>query len=343
MAAERRPTIRDVAAEADVSFKTVSRVVNREGGVSEELRNRVEAAIVKLGFRLDQRARGLRKVDGQPVTIGFVLVDLSNPFFSAVFRGIEEVAIKRECLVLAGSTEGSIDRERQLIDTFVGRRVDGLIVVTSDPDTRALVQEIDRGTPVVFLDIEPDLDSVDLVRSDHFAGTAALAEHLLAGGHTDIAYFGDDQRIYSAKLRLDGFLSAMDRAGITVADHRLVTASRNEEEWREIVVDNLNTHPHPTAVLSAQNFVTVGASRALHDLGLHHSIAQVGFDDVELGDIVEPAITVVTQRPRFLGRRAAEIVFSRLDGDSGPPKRQVIPVSLLRRGSGEIPARPTTS
>ncbi|MEZ5339983.1 MAG: LacI family DNA-binding transcriptional regulator [Acidimicrobiales bacterium] len=107
MSHARRPTMRDVALEAGVSFKTVSRVVNGEGGVSRDLTRLVEAAVAKLGYLPDQRARGLRRLGESPVTIGFVLVDVANPFFGSLLRGIEEVASARSCLVLAGSTEGS--------------------------------------------------------------------------------------------------------------------------------------------------------------------------------------------------------------------------------------------
>lgn len=336
MASERRPTMLDVAASAGVSFKTVSRVVNREPGVSDGLRDRVEAAIAELGYRPDHRARGLRRSEGGPVAIGFVMPDVSNPFFSSVFRGIEEVAVDRDCLVLSGSTERSPERQRQLVDAFLGRRVDGLVVVPAGDDLSLLEAEIRRGTPVVFLDIEPDFERFDLVRSDHHAGSVALTRHLLAGGHTDIVYFGDDPDIFSARLRLEGFRQAMSDAGHDVSPARIVTGSYSAEEWRKVAMATLEQSPQPTAVFSAQNFVTLGVAGALHQLSLQETVAQVGFDDVALGDVVRPGITVISQRPRDLGRRAAELLFARIDGDTGPPQRQVISGPLIQRGSGEI-------
>ena len=336
MPTERRPTLLDVAASAGVSFKTVSRVINREPGVSEALRERVEIAISELGYRPDIRARGLRRSEGGPVAVGFILPDVSNPFFSSIFRGIEEVAIERDCLVLSGSTERSSERERQLLDAFLGRRVDGLIVVASGREIGPLEAEVRRGTPLVFLDIEPDIDHVDLVRSDHRAGAIKLTEHLLRRGHTDIAFFGDDLDIFSARLRLDGFQHAIGRAGLSVHPDRIISGSYGADEWRKIALGVFDAPPYPTAVFSAQNLVTLGVAGALHQLSLHEQIAQVGFDDVELGDVVQPGITVISQRPRELGRRAAELLFARIDGDNGPPNRQVIAGPLIERGSGEI-------
>jgi LacI family transcriptional regulator len=337
LAPNRRPTLRDVALEAGVSFKTVSRVVNGEGGVSDRLVARVEETVLALGYRPDDRARRLRQFSSEAATIGFVLVDVANPFFSTILRGIEEVAITRDCLVLAGSTEGSADRERQLIEAFVDRRVDGLIVVPSGSGAGTLQAELDRGTPVVFLDLESDVTAVDLIRSDHYNGAYEATTHLLSHGHRDIAYFGDNPEIFSAGLRLEGFRDAMAAAGLEPRPDRIVTESHDGTDWRQIVRSYLESNERPTALVSAQNFVTVGAVGALHDLDLQHSIAQVGFDDVELADVVEPGISVVPQQPRELGRIAAEMLFGRIDGDERPPRTQVLRSDLIRRGSGEIP------
>ncbi len=343
MATPRRPTLRDVAIQAGVSFKTVSRVVNGERGVSPELIARVQAAVTSLDYRPDHRARLLRQTGADATTIGFVLVDIANPFFSRILRGIELVASTRNCLVLAGSTEGSVEREQQLIEALVGRRVDGLIVVSSGSIPQPLRSEIERGTPVVFVDIEPQQHGssvlpIDLVRSDHTAGARAATQHLLDRGHTDIAYAGDDTAIYSAGLRLDAFRDTMRGAGSPVAADRITTGSHSEHEWEELAIELLNDAPRPTAIFSAQNFATVGVVRAMHRLGLRQQIAQVGFDDVELADVVEPGITVVPQQPRELGRRAAEILMARIDGDHRPPVQEILNSPLIERGSGEIPA-----
>ncbi len=335
----RRPTLRDVADIAGVSFKTVSRVVNGEAGVSSELVDRVEAAVADLGYRPDDRARHLRQGGARTGAIGFILVDVANPFFSSTLRGIEEVARSRGYLVLAGSNDGLESRENQLVEAFIARRVDGLIVVPSGAGVGALRTELDRGTPVVFLDLEPNDADVDLVRSDHHGGAKLGTEHLLAHGHTDIAFIGDDPTIFSAAARLQGFRDAMGEAGLRPPAHRIITGRHSSETWRTVIGDHLRMPAPPTAIFTAQNFITVGAAHALHDLELHHRIAQLGFDDIELGDIVDPPISVVPQEPLELGRRAAERLFSRIDGDRRPPTRDILARAVIARGSGEI--RPT--
>jgi LacI family transcriptional regulator len=331
-----RPTMRDVAERAGVSFKTVSRVVNDEGGVSPDLADRVAAAVRALGYRPDGRARHLRQGGTTTGAIGFILVDVANPFFSAILRGIEEVARANDTLVLAGSTDFLAEREEQLVEAFVSRRVDGLIVVPSGDSNGALATELDRGTPVVFLDLEPVGLRVDLVRSDHRGGAELATKHLIAHGHRDIAFIGDDPSTFSAACRLDGFLAATADAGITVPADRIVTGRHSSETWRTIVADELRRPSPPTAIFTAQNFITVGAAHALHDLERHRDIAQVGFDDVEMADVVEPGITVVPQQPRELGRRAAERLFRRIHGDRSAPISDIIASDIIARGSGEI-------
>lgn len=329
--------MRDVALHAGVSFKTVSRVANGEGGVSDDLVGRVEAAIALLSYKPDDRARHLRQTAHHTGAIGFVMVDVANPFFSSILRGIEEVARQRGYLVLAGSTDGAQEREDQLVEAFIARRVDGLVVVPSGSVVGTLRTELERGSPVVFLDVEPDDLAVDLVRSDHRGGAAAATGHLIDHGHRDIGYFGDDPAIYSAGLRLAGFHDAMTASGLDVPLERLVTGTNSAEAWREIVLESLTGTDLPTAIFTSQNFITVGAAHALHDQGLRNKIAHIGFDDIELADIVHPGISVVPQHPRNLGRRAAEILFGRIDGEVHAPIRDVIECHIVARESGELP------
>lgn len=338
---QRRPTMRDVAEKAGVSFKTVSRVVNDEAGVSADKAERVRLAVEALGYRPDERARRLRQGNAHTGAIGFVIVDVSNPFFSSVLRGIEEVARAHDSIVMSGSTDGDQERENQLIEAFVSRRVDGLIVVPEGSNNGTLRTELARGTPVVFVDLEPSELVGDLVRSDHLRGSVLATEHLIRHGHRDIAFFGDYPDISSSRLRRSGYEQALDAADIAVREDRIVQDRLRPDEWRAKIYEYLERPNPPSAIFSAQNFVSIGCAQALHDLDLHNSIAQVGFDDIELGDVVTPAITTVPQEPLDLGRRAAETLFDRIAGASGPATKEIIASPIIERGSGEIrPQKP---
>ncbi|MEL6983179.1 MAG: LacI family DNA-binding transcriptional regulator [Actinomycetota bacterium] len=327
--------MRDVAEEAGVSLKTVSRVVNGESGVTDALTDRVRAAVDALGYQPDDRARFLRRAAPSSKSLGFVQMNVANPFFAAILRGLEDVARARGHLVLAGSSDGQPDREEALIKSFIARRVDGLVIASCHPDLAFLTTEMSHGTPVVFVDLEPATDIGELVHADHRGGAKAATTHLLAGGHRDIAFLGDRAIYWSADQRRLGFVDAMAQAGLPtpwilseLGDPILAyTATR----------DLLLKTPRPTALFTAQHFVTIGAIRALHELGLQHEVAMVGFDEVELGDVIQPAISVVPQDPSEVGRLAGERIYARLEGAAPLSAPISLSAGVVARGSGEIP------
>ena len=331
-----RPTMRDVAALAGVSVKTVSRVINREAGVSPAVTARVLASVERLDYRHNLTASSLRRADGKSATIGLVLEDVANPFSSTLHRAIENVALERGVLVLAGSSDEDETRERMLISAFAARRVDGLVLVPSGRDHAYLTNERKSGTAMVFVDRPPRFLDADSVVTDNLAGAREGVRHLVAGGHRRIGYLGDLQTIATATLRHQGYLGELASKSIA-PDPALVRLDLHGIESAEAAATEiLSGHNPPTALFTGQNLLTVGAYRVLRRLDLHHSVALVGFDDILLADLLEPGITVIAQDPATMGRTAAEILFRRLDGDRSPSVHEVIPTQLISRGSGEI-------
>jgi LacI family transcriptional regulator len=341
MSGTSRPTIKDVAEAADVSFKTVSRVVNREPGVSEVLAERVNEAIKALGYQRDDRAKSLRRRDEGSSTIGFAHADIANPFFAAVHDALEQVATDQGFLILTGTCAEDAERQSELIGAFARRRVDGLVVVPAGPgertDSTALRAEIELGTPVVFIDREPELPG-DVVLSDHRGGAQQAAEHLMARGHQNIAFIGDQKYLFSAAERRIGFEAAVAASDSVEATIITDIDSLDAAERTTIELMQRPRAERPTALFTAQNYITLGAVRALHNLGLQHEVALVGFDDLSLADVIEPGLTVVAQNPEEVGRRAGALLFRRISGLTGGSVREIVPVSLICRGSGEIVA-----
>jgi LacI family transcriptional regulator len=336
--AVRRPTMKEVAAVAGVSLSTVSRVVNGED-VRAELAERVHHAVEMLGYRRDHTASTLRRSDRTSGSIGLVIDDVGNPFFSVVHRGVEEVARERGVIVFVGSSDQDPEREHELADAFGGRGVDGLIMVPAGVDQSYLQRERRAGVAIVFVDRRPRLIDADAVLSDNATGAHLAVEHLVAAGHRRIALLGDRPDIFTAIERRRGYVEALGAAGLAL-DERLVRANLlTTAAGYEAVRELLAQADPPSAVFSSQNLITIGAVRALVDLGLHGSIGLVGFDDVPLSDAVKPGLTVVAQDPATLGRTAAERLFARLDGDTSPAREVVVPVRLIERGSGEIAPR----
>lgn len=332
-----RPTMRDVAALAGVSLKTVSRVVNGEPGVSAATSRRVMAAADELSFRLDLGARSLRRADRRTATIGVVLEDLDNPFSSALHRAVENVARRRGVAVLAGSLDEDPVRERELVAAFSSRRVDGLVIMPTDTDHSYLELERRAGTPVVFVDRMPNQIEADVVLTDNREGARAGVAHLISAGHRHVGFLGDLIRIATARDRHAGFLDAMRAAGLPTSERDAVHDASTVETADAATTALLSTADPPTALFTAQNLVTIGALHALRRLDRQREVALVGFDDFQLADLLDPPVTVVAQDPHTIGRSAAEHLFRRMDGDQSPYVTEVVPTRLVPRGSGEIP------
>jgi LacI family transcriptional regulator len=332
----RVPTMRDVAALARVSIKTVSRVVNQEPGVSPELADRVLDAVGLLGYRHNLTASSLRRADQKTATIGLLLEDISNPFSSALHRAIEDVARRRGTLVLAGSSDEDPDRQQELLYALVSRRVDGLIAMPASGNQSGLLRERRLGRPMVLVDRPaPEADSVVV---DNRAGVGLAVRQLAAHGHRRIAFLGDLRSIWTATERHAGYVEALAAQGIMLNPRLVRMDVRGVDVVGRIVHELLAAADPPTALLAGQNLITIGAVHALQQLGLQHRVALLGFDDFPLAELLNPGVSVIAQDPTGLGQAAAELLFARIDGDRAPPRQVVVPTRLVPRGSGEIPA-----
>ncbi|MEV6833131.1 LacI family DNA-binding transcriptional regulator [Streptomyces sp. NPDC051133] len=326
--------MRDVATAAGVGLATVSRVFSGAPGVRPEVAERVTAAALRLGYRRDAAASSLRRADRRSGTVGLLLADVANPFAAALHRAVEDAAVTRGVLVLAGSSDESAERELAVIETFRSRRVDALIVMPSGGTDLALAEMCAQGTPVVSVDRPLEIPAARSVVADNRGGARDAVSRLRALGHRRIAFFGDRCDLWTAQERLAGYAEAM--AG--EMDRALVCRGLAGAEQAEQATARLLALPHPpTALFTAQNLLTIGARRALQVRGEQRLIAHVGFDDLPLGDLLDPPMSVVAQDPARMGAVAAQAAFALLDGDSGLPPCTVLRTRYLARGSGEIP------
>ena len=324
--------MKDVAAVAGVSLSTVSRVVNRNP-VDPELAVKVERAVEMLGYRHNHTAGTLRRANGLSASIGLILEDVSNPFFSAIHRGVEEVARERSVVAFAGSSDEDAERERELVEAVLDRRVDGLIIVPTGDDYSYLLRDVAAGIGLVFVDRPPLAIDADCVLSEDRDGAQRAVSHLLAHGHRRIAFIGYPPLRHTAIERLTGYRAALG------GGDEIVRFCEHADEARALARELLTGAEPPTALFTTQNLITIEVLRALYELRLQHEIALVGFDDILFAASMDPAVTVVAQDPQGIGRAAAELLFSRLDGYSGPSRRVVLPTPLIERGSGELPPK----
>jgi LacI family transcriptional regulator len=328
----------EVAALARVSIKSVSRVVNGQPTVSPEIASRVQDAIRLLDYRPNVAAISLRRADHKTSTIGLLLEDVANPFSSALHRAVEDTAVRHRMLVFAGSSDEEPERAREVIAAFASHRVDGLIVMPAGGHHDLLLVDQQRqGKPVVIVDRLVDFLDTDSVTVDNRVASRQALRHLAAHGHRRIAFLGDARSIWTARQRHAGYSEGLAMEGIPY-DPELVRHDFPSIELAEgAALDLLASADPPTAFFTAQNLITVGAVRAIRQRGLQRRVALLGFDDLMLADLLDPAVSAIVQDPRAVGQLAAELLFARLAGDSTPPKHFVVPTRLVTRGSGEIP------
>jgi LacI family transcriptional regulator len=329
--------MRDVAALAGVGIKTVSRVINDEPNVTPATIAKVRAAAERLDYHPDLNAGNLRRTGRKTRTLGLVVGSVANPFSGAMHRGVEDTAVERGVAVFASSLDDDATREQRIVGEMLRRRVDALILTTVRKNQSSLVAEQARGTVLVFVDREPAGIDADVVVTNNAEAAGQATAHLIDVGHRRIAYLGDRRELWTAQERRRGFLEQLGAVGIPTRDVPLIEDLHTEDAAYAATLELLDGETPPTGLFTSQNLVTIGALRALRERGLHRRVALVGFDDIPLGDMLEPGVTVVAQNPYEMGRIAARRAFARLDGDVGEPVKVVVPSVLVPRGSGEIP------
>jgi DNA-binding LacI/PurR family transcriptional regulator len=335
-----RPTIRDVARLAGVSPMTVSRVVNGGQSVQPETAAKVERAIRQLGYQRNDAARNLRKRGHLTLTIGLLVDDIANPFFSALARAVEDAARLRNYLVLIGSSQNSLTREREVISAFCSRQADGLIVVPTAGSQGFLAHQIDRGTKVVCVDRPAAGLAVDTVLVDNRPAARQAVRHLLEQGHRRIGYLGDSQDIWPVRERYEGYLSAFEGTGVS-PDPALVRHGLRSRQAAAAAAAEMAALPEqsqPTAMFTSNDLTTMGVI----DSGMHARLALVGFDEFALADKLTPPISLVAQDPDVIGATAATRLFARINGDTSPPRELILRTRFITRGSGEISPDPVS-
>ncbi|MFC8921045.1 LacI family DNA-binding transcriptional regulator [Cellulosimicrobium sp. NPDC057127] len=335
----RRPTLASVADLAGVSLKTASRVLNHEPNVADATRAKVQDAAQRLGFRRNAVAADLAR-GGSSRLVGFVTGDLANPFYSALASGIERELRPHGLQLITTSSDEDPSRERALTEALVERRVGALVVTPTATDHSSLQPEIEGGTPVVFVDRPAEGIEADTVVIDNRGGVRAAVRHLLDHGHRRIALVGDESRLWTFQERCDEFVATLREAGDEDPGRYVREGAHDADLARDFVTELLSLPEPPTALLTANNKITVGALHALRDRqdatapgGTH--VALVGFDDFELADLLD--VTVVGYDVVEMGRQAAALAVSRADDPDLPPRLVVVPTRLVERGTGEVP------
>ncbi len=328
-------TVRDVARAAGVSQAAAARALGGYGYTSPALRARVQENARRLGYTPNGVARALASKATH--TIGLVVGDIDNPFFAAAARGLSDVLESEGYTVLLSNADEDEEREQRAVRALRARRVDGLVVV---PTRGAGLAEVaGSGLPLVQLDRAVRGLAADAVMVDNAAGSAAAVRHLLSRGHRRIGMVTDSPLISSSAERISGYRRALRAAGLPPDDGLLSIGGSTQADGRRAARALLDHPDRPTAVFTANNFMTHGTLLAARDLGLRipDDVALVGFDDLDWTTLVDPPLTVVSQPVSELGRVAGERLMARIRGDDSPPRRIRLRTQLIVRGSCGAP------
>jgi LacI family transcriptional regulator len=334
-------TIREVAKRAGVSPITVSRVINDYDYVSSGTRQRVEAVIEELGYVPNMLGPSLRSK--QTMTLALVMTDITNPFWTTVARGVEDVAQANGYSTILCNTDESEDKQEHYLQMLLRRRIDGILLVPACSDDPKPVQIIQKqGIPVVLLDRQiPDVQ-VDIVRADSESGAYQLTQHLLSRGYRQIALLTGRQTVSTAVDRANGYLRALADAGLPDSAAKLYWGEFTQDSGFDMANQALSAAPQPTALFAANNFIALGALQALHEQGLHvpDDIALVTLDDsppnfpIALQKDLDPFLTVVNQPAREMGQQAAQLLLDRLkDAIDAEYRHIVLPTKMIIRAS----------
>ena len=321
-----KPTIKDVANKSGVGLSTVSRVINDNYPVSDDVRNRVNAAIDELGYSPNAIARSLKSRKTQ--LIGVVVDDISNQFYMQLVKGIEDVVKSKNYSIIISSSGGNPDRENTIINRFIDNCVDGLIVATCQTDDSAFDRARKCRVPLVMVDRHVPHSRFDAVVEDNEANSFELINHLISCGHRRICVVNGVKGVSTVDTRYMGYHRAMTENGIEI-DPRLVVYRDSGEEIGTILRSLFNSLPKenmPTAIFATNNLRCETVIEVLLEMGLRVP------DDISLvsyGDIYKPwmfysRLTHITQDMSRLGKKTAELMLEKLLGQGSSNAREYI-------------------
>ena len=332
------PTVKDIAKAAEVSPMTVSRVLSGGKNVRPQVQEQVERVIAELGYHRNENARRLRQGERSGL-IGVLITNIGNPYYAGMLQGVERVVATTGRRIMVGVTNEDADLEKQLVLDFLGRQVEGLIVVPVGQDPVRFEPGALGGVPLVLASRSFDGTVADAVLLDDVRGAFEATRRMLDEGHRRIAYLGNRVSVATGRRRLEGFERAHRDVGLSPAPELVRLGQQDADSAERAMDDLMELADPPTAVFAANNRNSVGVIRSVsrRRTGARGrgeelpTLRLFGFDSFEFADMSPIPLSIVDHDPSELGRVAAELLFERLDGSTtAVPARTVeLPVRLV--------------
>ena len=329
----KKPNISQVAELAGVSTATVSRVLGDQDGVSQEMIDKVKNAVLILNYHPNRSARNLRKQVAQ--TIGVIISDIENPFFTSVMRGIEKVLYDAGFSLLLCNSDEDPKRERTHLSTLCSEGVAGIILTASQLDLDFICEYRKTGIQFVAIDRAQDEQCMDVVTVTNKQGAFNATSHLCELGHRRIGLISGPQQPSTSRERQEGFLEAIQSYGLVSEPELIKSGNFRQNGGYEAMLALLDLPVPPTAVMVSNNLMTLGALQAIHErnMKIPDQIAVVGFDDMPWATSLQPPLTAVAQPTFELGVTAAQLLLERLKEPDRPFRHVVLETHLMVRTS----------
>ena len=331
-------TIKDVAKHAEVSFTTVSHVLNGTRNVSDGVRQRVLKAVQELQYVPSGIARSLKTNRTQ--TLGIIIPNNSNPFFAEVVRGIEDACFEAGFSAILCNTDDRPDKQVAYARLLGEKQVDGIIGLSSGAEDSLVDVLRAIGVPLVVLDRDARDGAIDQIGIDHEQGARLAMDHLLLLGHRQIACIAGPQTTVPARLRLRAYQRALNEAGIEIPTGFVRVADYTSAGGHAATLALLSRAERPTAIFASNDLMAIGCIGAAGSMGLRvpQDLSVVGFDDIALAAYTNPPLTTVAQPKHEAGRLAANLLLERVQGHRSLPRRERLLTTLCVRQSACPPA-----
>ena len=333
MSADRSATIKDVAAHAAVSVATVSAVINENKYVSPELAQRVHASIATLGYQRNSFARGLKTQISH--CIGLIVPDITNPFYTNIARGVEQVTHAHDYSLILGNTDEDPEKEKKYLQLLESKQADGLIIAVTDHSYAYLQSLPIQNLALVSIDRSLFDLGIDTVMVDNKVGAKTAIEHLIALGHRRIGLLMGVRGIAPTEERLLGYIEALEEHGIAVDPELIVTTRPRVDGGERGASQVLTYRDRPTALFMMDGTMVVGALQTIAKMGLRcpEDVAIACFDDFVWAPVMRPHLTVVDQPTYEIGQQSAHLLFDRLQNKEREPQEIRLKTHLIIRES----------
>ena len=334
-----RATIKDVAREAKVSIATVSYVLNGTRKVNFETASKIRRAIKKLSYRPNRIAQSL--VTKSSRTIGVLISNISDPFFSPIVRGIEDIASQAKHVVMIGNSDENYLKATQYLEFIAQHWLDGLIISPTSNFDKLHQKLYDLDIPIILVNRRSEGLKVDVVETDNKLGAYIAIKHLISLNHSRIGLVSGPTNVSTYADRLQGYMQAFKDSGLPVINDLIRVGGYHYDSAYSLTNELLNLPNPPTAIFAASGRLSRGAFQAIKELGLSlpKDLSFITFDETEWASLVSPPLTSVAQKTYKMGQTAATLLFERLNKEKNiiwpldsdePIKKAVIPPRIIK-------------